>query len=207
MVGVTKGGCFGGARIAAAAVLVNLVVWSVAAVTGPEARAEGAHAGPAQGADALPAIGADARLAQGRDAYTWLGQIGGATGGMAWHGDRLLAGVGPSLRVYDYSGPDHPVLVGALAVAQGRVRGVEVRGDTAYVAADRAGLLVLDVAGTTNPRLVGSLPIAGRAVDVTVVGDFAFVAGFTSGVHVVDVSDPAAPTLIQTVATGERPTP
>lgn len=91
------------------------------------------------------------------------------------------------IRLKDWPGGD--VLTNAVGVA--------VSGTLAYVAADRAGLKVLDVSKPANPTIVGEyrLPEAGSAEDVVVVQGIAYVAGH-AGLGVVDVSNPTRPSLL-----------
>jgi hypothetical protein len=77
----------------------------------------------------------------------------------------------------------------------GRMRGVDVIGETAYVAqsmhSDASWLLVVDVSDPSAPRELGSFETTGGAQDVDVSGSIAFVADRADGLVLVDVSDPS----------------
>jgi hypothetical protein len=61
------------------------------------------------------------------------------------------------------------------------------------VAADIAGLRVVDVSDPSNPVEVGFYPTPNVANGVAASGDYAYVAANTAGLRVVDVSDPSNP--------------
>ncbi len=56
--------------------------------------------------------------------------------------------------------------------------------------------------GSGGYRIVGSLAIAGYAVDVVVTGDLCLIAASQGGLVFVDVSDPANPEYLSTAETG-----
>ncbi len=93
-----------------------------------------------------------------------------------------------------------PLPVASLAMP-GYANNVDVAGDTAYVAAGAAGLVVVDIANRAAPRIVASLDTSGQANDVEVRGGLAFVADHGAGLLVIDVSDPASPALLGSVDT------
>ena len=72
-------------------------------------------------------------------------------------------------------------------------QGIEVVGDTAYVA-DEAALQIIDLGfDRTNPMIVGAFHTSGLASNVRVVGGTAYVADSNDGVQVIDVRVPASP--------------
>jgi hypothetical protein len=71
--------------------------------------------------------------------------------------------------------------------------GVAVSGTVAYVAADAAGLQIIDVSNPANPVRLGAYATSGLARDVAVVGTLAYVAVGIGGLEVIDVSNPANP--------------
>jgi hypothetical protein len=84
------------------------------------------------------------------------------------------------------------------------LEGVAVAGAYAYLAADDAGLRIVDVSNRQQPTQVGALAIAGYARGVAVDGHYAYlvteyrmqgVLGWGGGgLHVVDITDRAHPT-------------
>jgi hypothetical protein len=73
--------------------------------------------------------------------------------------------------------------------------GVQVVGGRLYVAADEAGLQILELRPPAVPRQLGSFDTPARAVDVQVVGTTAYVADVTS-VQIIAVGDLANLSLL-----------
>ena len=73
--------------------------------------------------------------------------------------------------------------------------GVSVVGGIAYVAANVAGLQLINVSNPTNPSLLGSFNTAGNAYGVSVVGSIAYVAD-DFGLQLINVSNPTNPSLL-----------
>ena len=74
-------------------------------------------------------------------------------------------------------------------------RGMAVSGNSAYLANDRAGLIIIDISDPSNPSEVGYYPTP-TAYDVDVSGKYAYVACKERGEYglgIIDVSDPEAP--------------
>ena len=65
----------------------------------------------------------------------------------------------------------------------------------AYVAANVAGLQLINVSNPTNPSLLGSFNTAGTAYAVSVVGGLAYVAD-DFGLQLINVSNPTNPSLL-----------
>ena len=63
----------------------------------------------------------------------------------------------------------------------------------AYVAADEAGLLIVDVSVPTKPRLASTYDTPGFARSVALSGTLAYIADWHRGLRIADVSDPTAP--------------
>jgi hypothetical protein len=159
-----------------------LMVATVCLIALPHRRAAAAHRPAAPGQSA---------------ALTLLSQIGGATDGLAIQGDRLYAGVGPRLVVLDIADATHPRVLGDVMLS-GRVTDVAVSGQFAYVAADYAGLQVVDVGDPAAPLVVGSLlgPHVTETWGVYLDSGRVYLAevtDVTSQLTAVDVSNPAMP--------------
>jgi hypothetical protein len=105
------------------------------------------------------------------------------------------------LRTVDISDPHdvrlHTVYRGLFAPT-----GAAVRGQTAFVADQSAGLRVLDLADPAEPVEIGSLQLPGRALAVTLDGDVAYVAAREAGLRLVDITRPHAPHEIAYVDAG-----
>ncbi|MCP5525761.1 MAG: hypothetical protein H7A47_03005 [Verrucomicrobiales bacterium] len=74
--------------------------------------------------------------------------------------------------------------------------GVTVSGDYAYIAAEAAGLIVLNVSTPAAPVRVGGYNTSESAYDVFLSGDHAYVADGQSGLVVIDVSNPVQPNRV-----------
>lgn len=114
--------------------------------------------------------------------------------------DLLYVGSGDKLVILDVSdpglsSPGAPAVIGALLLPE-RVNGIDVAGNYAFVAADDAGLIVVDVSDPTDPRVAAATPGLNDAVDVDVVGAYAYVADANPYLRVVNVSDPYSPTVV-----------
>ena len=77
--------------------------------------------------------------------------------------------------------------------AGGYAKAVAITTRYAYVAADAAGLIVIDIRDPSNPQRVGAYDISGSAQGVAVSGNYAFVADAAYGLQVIDISNPTDP--------------
>jgi hypothetical protein len=133
------------------------------------------------------------------------------TGGAATAGDALDVVVrggrayvadSAGLRIFDLGNPGTPAPLGGVNLP-GRARGVDVSGTLAVVAAEAAGVFVVDVANPAQPQVLGfthTRPGAqSNASSVAVNGSRAYVAdGATGlgGLKVVDFSVPGTPVVV-----------
>lgn len=93
-----------------------------------------------------------------------------------------------------------PSALGFTAVA-GFANAVTVNGNFAYIAAGRAGLLVVNVSNKNAPTVVGSYDTPGNANGVDVAGNFAYVADGAAGLQIINISNPTAPALAAAIVT------
>ena len=107
-------------------------------------------------------------------------------------GDRVFFGSGTALLMADVSTPQAPVLVAQMRLPD-LPRGIAVTESHVYVAAESAGLRVIEVGPSTFTE-VGFLDTPDWALDVAVANGYVYLADRDSGLRVIDVSDPAAPT-------------
>ena len=103
---------------------------------------------------------------------------------------------GAGLQIIDISNQAMPRRVGGYPAA-GRVQGVAVSGNNAYVL-DYLGdwttrMQVIDISDTANPKRLGSYYSAGSASGIAISGHYAYVADPWFGIQVLDISDPANP--------------
>lgn len=112
---------------------------------------------------------------------------------------------GGNLRVIDVADPATAAEIGSIATSQ--ARGLEVRGDLAYVAdgslGGPGGLRIFDVSDPASISLVGFQGDGcGEALDVALSGTLAVVACSFDGFQIVDVSDPASPAVLAVIPAG-----
>ncbi len=110
---------------------------------------------------------------------------------------------GGGLVALDVTDPAMPSEIGAFAIADGQVRGIQLDGTTAFVTS-QAGLVVLDITDLMAITEVGSLAFGntGSGQSVVRVGDTAYVGNRFDGVRVIDVADLAAPEEIALIQNG-----
>ncbi len=92
----------------------------------------------------------------------------------------------------DTEDPAEPFVAGGLG-GIGDPRGVDLVGNTAYVAAGANALEIVDVSQPDLMTRLGGLPAGGEAVAVTVVDTLALIADQVRGVRVAAVANPHAP--------------
>jgi hypothetical protein len=146
-----------------------------------------------------------------------IGQTGGAVTSVELSGQYAYVGVGPRVVVLDISDPRTPTPVGQGPVFPNLVQDLEMVQGHLVVGIDRpatpsgnipiahvnfvgehigvngTGVMVLDLADPTRPRVVADVELPGEARRVIVVGDRLFVGGGWTGIDVLDVSNPHAP--------------
>jgi hypothetical protein len=104
------------------------------------------------------------------------------------------------LGIYDYDAVDGWQHI-STATGLENAWGVQVVGDTAYVADGTGGLATVDVGDPMAPSFIARVPFGGVAEDLVVADGIAYVAAGSAGMVIVDVADPAAPTVLSEVET------
>ncbi len=79
---------------------------------------------------------------------------------------------------------------------------IAVRDNTAYVAAGKEGLRIIDVSDPKSPLLKGGVDTEGEARDIALRKSHALIADGAEGLVVIDISNPADP---KTVGTWDSP--
>src|SRR4051812_30346541 len=117
--------------------------------------------------------------------------------------------------MFDVSNPQMPVLTSQfILLARGRDVVLSTDSKTAFVTADRTGLLIVDVSNTMVPYTIASLDtqgllvsfhlvicVQGQAMTLKLSTDekIATVADGSSGLTIVDVSDKSKPIMLSQV--------
>ncbi len=120
----------------------------------------------------------------------------GGSGGLEVAGDRLYAGSGYGLEIFDLADPDEPALIGTLNTSWAP-RGLDVQGDFVYLAiAERNLLDIADISNPAHPEPLASIWLTGSVENLAVKEPFAFVAARWAGLYTLDISDPTSPAII-----------
>lgn len=104
-----------------------------------------------------------------------------------------------SWKIIDLANSNSPVLVSSNYVGSG-VYGFDFSGTTAYVAAGR-NVLVYDVSGPAQPKLIRSYTTPNVALDVKLSGSTLFVSDATGGFIILKLSDIDPPEVFISVPT------
>ncbi len=118
-----------------------------------------------------------------------VGRMGGTTRALAVTGDRVYAGIGDQLVVFDVSDTHSVLKVGETVALGATVIDLAADGDTVFVAAGAAGLQVFDVSDPSGPRRRAILGLPGSAHGVALCGRHVCVGADEFGLVVVDVMD------------------
>jgi len=107
-----------------------------------------------------------------------------ARDGIAYVADKNVG-----IEIYDCRDPMNPVQLSKLEQLP-TCEAVDLKGNLLYVAAVKEGVYVVDVADPKAPRIVGSIPTPGVALNVSAGEDFIAVADYRGGVTILErISD------------------
>src|SRR5262249_54160448 len=123
-------------------------------------------------------------------------QLGGAATAVAIREPYAYLGVGPRLIVLDVRDPRAPAELASTDALPDLVRGVEVAGSTAYVAAGRAGLRIFDIGSPTRPVEVGQFLTDAPVAKVLLQDGLAHLVAGTAGLYIQDAPDARRPNLV-----------
>lgn len=121
---------------------------------------------------------------------------------LAIEGDRLYAGCGGDLVVYDISTPLTPQMLGRVG-GFGAVRQIAVQRCFAYVACRESGLWIVDASDAAAPRIRSRFDCCELATGVDVAGDVCFLGQRQNGVEFIDIRNPDRPEHIAMRKTDE----
>ncbi len=138
------------------------------------------------------------------ESITAVTNLGGAMRGCIVDGDTVYAVQEPRLIIVDISTPAAPVLKGSIPLP-GIGRRLTKKDTYLYIACWEAGLVVVDIADETAPKIVKQIVFDTSAVeknpetqDVEVKGDYAYVIDQHAGFITLDISNPANPVIVDT---------
>ena len=114
----------------------------------------------------------------------------------------------PHLQVVDISNPQTVSdlsIVGTCSLPA-NARGITVSESCAYIAADNAGLQVVDISDPSSPSILTAYDTSGNSHDIKISGDYAYMADYSGGLVVIDLMKPVNPTIVANSAatTGAR---
>lgn len=109
-------------------------------------------------------------------------------------GDTVLAGEGATLVVLDMRTSVLPHEISRLRLPS-VPRSIDIAGHYAYVAADKAGIQVVDISDVGNLSVVGVYE-TNWAIGIRVIDGYAYLANGGHGLTIVDVSDPQNPAFV-----------
>jgi hypothetical protein len=104
----------------------------------------------------------------------------------------VAIGSGSVFMMIDVSNATEPAKSSEIILG-GRIRSIAVEGTRVYVAADEAGLYVIDISNPSAAMVLGSCYIEWSAYSVVVSGSYAYVGTYSGEMRVIDVSDPSLP--------------
>ncbi len=117
-------------------------------------------------------------------------------------GNRLYAGEGSEICVYDISDPLKPKRVGQTSGAGGS-RQIAAKDGMLYVTARENALWIIDATNPSAPKIRSRFDTCELATGVDVAGDVCFVGQRQNGVEFIDVSNPDDPRHIAMRKTDE----
>jgi hypothetical protein len=120
-------------------------------------------------------------------------QVGGAVSAVAVDGELAWLGTGRRLQGADVSDAAQPVLLGQSGALPEAIRALAATDQHVLAAVGTSGLVVLDVADPSSPRVVAELPTTWSVNDVTVADGIAYLAEGAQGLRIVDVTAPEKP--------------
>ena len=133
------------------------------------------------------------------DQWELISQFGGSTQAVAVEGNTVYVGKGLRINVLDVSDPVNPLLMGMSDTFSDMILDIAIEGNTAFVAAGKAGLQIVDVTHPAEPKLIGQWTSIGYAEGVAVIGNAVFLANGPAGITLIDVSDTANPKAVNTL--------
>jgi hypothetical protein len=124
-------------------------------------------------------------------------QVGGITKSLCLEGDTLYIGSGLHVIAANISNPDKIEVIGSSPLLPQVAESIVCDGEgRLFVSCGSAGLVILDVADPTSPKILGTLDTRGYSEGAAIVGNFILIADGPQGIIIADISNPATPKIV-----------
>ena len=112
---------------------------------------------------------------------------------LAWQ-DRYLFALDRDfgLKVYTTDDPIYPQLAVSLAMPDDPFD-LKLLGNRAYIAADQAGVIIMDLTNPEQPTMLSQFNLGGRSLKLAIVGTYLYVADQERGLRIFTLQDPDHP--------------
>ncbi|MCK5299286.1 MAG: hypothetical protein KAJ76_10290, partial [Candidatus Heimdallarchaeota archaeon] len=95
-----------------------------------------------------------------------------------------------------------PLVQSEARFGEGYVREILIENNTAYLADDFGGVVIVDITNPQSPIKLGEFNEGGRTYGLCYSDDLLFVANYELGLQILDVKDPTQPTKLSTFYDG-----
>ena len=98
------------------------------------------------------------------------------------------------IEIYNIGNPAAPVKVGMLAINEGTINDLAIKGNYLFLTDSNTGLLrIIDIQDRNNPVAAAEMDLGNRPNTIKIAGDYAFITNSDSGVMVINIADPLHP--------------
>ena len=104
----------------------------------------------------------------------------------------------PYLGIIDISDPSNPELTSEI-IREGWIEDVVLSGNTAYLAAGTAGLIVIDITDPASPTEMGRFDDPDAAVAIDLYENYAFITDSLNGIYIIDISNSDNPEFVELI--------
>jgi hypothetical protein len=112
---------------------------------------------------------------------------------VAWQDQYLFAtDLDFGLKVFGLDDPLYPNLIASLALPDDPFD-LKLLGNRAYIAADQAGVIIVDIGNPQLPSVVSQFNVGGRSQKLAIVGTHLYVADHERGLRIFTLQDPDHP--------------
>lgn len=97
---------------------------------------------------------------------------------------------GTQMTIVDISEPSMPIIVSQMAAFSDGIRNIKVSSNVAFLAAGKAGIIMIDITDSYKPELLGSFYTEGTACGIFINNNYAYIADGNRGLQIIDISNP-----------------